>query len=245
MARAGTAPNHDRLKAGLAAGVLQVGLVYGLIVGLNVDMTSVPNEVLKVYDILQDPPTPPPEPILPERTKTDEEEGAAAPPNLRARPTPVVAPPTPIPVRSKIVASPAPSPVDGPDASAGASARPGPGTGAGGVGTGTGSGGAGTGSGSGGGSEARRVRGALSFERDYPRAARAIRAEGRVFVRIGIAADGRVSGCTITRSSGNGDLDRTTCRLIVQRFRYAPARDQSGQPIAATESTSFDWRLLP
>lgn len=88
------------------------------------------------------------------------------------------------------------------------------------------------------------MRGGLSFERDYPRAARAIRAQGNVGVRIAIAADGRVSGCTVTRSSGNADLDRTTCSLIVKRFRYAPARDASGRAIPSTENTAFDWRLL-
>jgi protein TonB len=196
MARAGTARNHDRLIAATATGALQAGLLYALITGLNIDIAAIPAEVLKVYDITQDPPPPPVEAV--EQARTEEEEGAAAPPNLRAKPTPVVAPPprVQLPVPPKIVASPVPSPIDGPDPSAGASDRAGPGTGAGGVGTGTGSGGAGTGGGSGG-SGARRVRGSLSFERDYPRAARAIRAEGTVYVRISIAADGRVSACAL------------------------------------------------
>jgi len=242
VAQAGSPPTRDRLVAAIGAAALQAGLLFALITGLNIDLKAVPARVLKVYDLALDPPPLPVEEIVAE-TRTEEKEGAAAPPNLRAKPTPIVAPKPPIPVPSRVVAAPEPSPIDGPDPSAGASDRAGPGTGAGGIGSGTGSGGAGTGGGSGG-ARAQHVRGALSFQRDYPRAARAVRAEGTVSVRIDIAADGRVSGCRVTRSSGNGDLDRTTCGLIVKRFRYTPARDSGGRAIPSSENTAFDWRLL-
>ena len=119
----------------------------------------------------------------------------------------------------------------------------GPGTGAGGLGVGLGSGGQGSGNG-GGGVRAQRVSGAISGERDYPRAARRAGIEGTVSVRFIVDTDGRATGCGVTRSSGHAALDETTCRLIEQRFRYRPARDGQGRLVPESVSRTFDW-LLP
>jgi protein TonB len=88
---------------------------------------------------------------------------------------------------------------------------------------------------------ARRESGAL-VDADYPQAAGRVRAEGTVFVRFLVGTDGRVSGCTVTRSSGNADLDAITCRLVLRRFRYRPARDAQGKPVPESISTNFTWR---
>ena len=133
----------------------------------------------------------------------------------------------------------------GPDISAGASAQPGPGTGAGGVGTGTGSGGTGTGTGRGGiATRARHVSGRID-DRDYPRTAYRDRTEGVVSARLTIATDGRVSRCVVTRSSGNAELDETTCRLIERRFRYEPARDAAGKVVVSEMGWRQSWWLEP
>jgi protein TonB len=118
----------------------------------------------------------------------------------------------------------------------------GPGTGTGGEGVGTGAGG--YGSGTGGGGVARRARLISGFvdDRDYPRAAIEDRASGTVFLRFVVAPNGRVSQCSITRSSGHPALDATTCRLIMRRFRYLPARDRFGRPVAETVNGDHDWR---
>jgi protein TonB len=68
--------------------------------------------------------------------------------------------------------------------------------------------------------------------------------EGSVAVRFTVEPSGRVSGCTVIRSSANEELDSTTCRLIEQRFRYRPARDSEGRPVPEVISRTFDW-LLP
>ena len=62
-------------------------------------------------------------------------------------------------------------------------------------------------------------------------------------MRFTVGIDGRVSGCTVTRSSGYALLDTTTCRLIEKRFRYHPARDAQGQPVAETISLFYQWGL--
>jgi len=120
--------------------------------------------------------------------------------------------------------------------SAGAAPIAGPGTGAGGQGNGTGSGAGGNGTGSGGGlgrgTAPRQIHGRIK-DRDYPESARASGAQGTVWVRYTVTVDGRAINCRVLRSSGNGAIDETTCRLIQGRFRYKPAKDEHGRPVQA------------
>lgn len=87
----------------------------------------------------------------------------------------------------------------------------------------------------GGGSRAQHVSGQI-VPNDHPSAAIETRPEGRVETRFMVGTDGRVSNCRVTRSSGNAALDQTTCRLIEQRFLWAPARDAQGNAIAEERS---------
>ena len=80
---------------------------------------------------------------------------------------------------------------------------------------------------------------------DYPRAARKAGAEGTVHVRFLVNPDGGVGGCTVTRSSGNAELDGTTCRLIERRFRYKPARDARGRPTSDVIVGEQLWWIKP
>jgi protein TonB len=45
----------------------------------------------------------------------------------------------------------------------------------------------------------------------------------------------------VTRSSGSTDLDNTTCRLILERFRFKPSRDPNGRPVPATIVQNHTW----
>jgi protein TonB len=144
--------------------------------------------------------------------------------------------PSPLPAASK--AGPG-------NANAEGGAAVGTGSGAGGHGSGAGSGGSGTGSGDGGpATKSRHLRGELSG-RDYPRAAKRVGAAGTVLVRYTVGTDGRPSGCTVTQSSGNEDLDQVTCRLIERRFRYEPARDARGNPVPDTVTGRHIWWTEP
>ena len=64
-------------------------------------------------------------------------------------------------------------------------------------------------------------------------------------LRFVVAPSGRVADCAVTRSSGSHELDSTTCRLIMARFRYRPARDAQGRPIASTIRGEQAWELGP
>lgn len=225
----------DRIATlALVIGV-HVALAFALI-NLSVDVRDeLPQEVIDVFDV-SNPPLPPP--IVetpPEQPKPKEDEGAASAQNIKSKATPVAAPKPPIvlPIPQPMPATPTPN--TGSDPTQGAAPVPGPGTGGGGSGTGTGSGGAGSGSGgggSGGGAGVRLVRGITN--RDYPPAIqRSWPRGGRIFVRVRVQPDGRVSQCDIMRSFGDASADQWTCSLILQRASFRPATDASGKPIAA------------
>jgi protein TonB len=47
-----------------------------------------------------------------------------------------------------------------------------------------------------------------------------------------------VSGCEITASSGNAELDAATCKYATSRARFAPAKDGEGQPTSGFMPTA-------
>ena len=248
------ADRRDRWRSALIVGAIHLGLGYALLTGLGVTVEPAAESPLSLISLSDEPPPPPAVPMTPEQAAKPTErpkdpEGAAAPPALQNTPTPVVAPepevklpPPPPPIRAAPVAGQGTAPA------AGAAPFPGPGTGRGGVGEGLGSGrfGDGTGGGGGGGRglPAEWLRGAIT-PRDYPPALVERRVEGTVHLRFVVARDGRVRDCRVTRSSGAPLLDATTCRLIVQRFRYRPARDAAGRPVEEVILGDHAWQLGP
>jgi protein TonB len=247
MALANGDRHQDRLKAAVGVAAFHALLGYAFVTGLAVDFAHGVADDLKIFDVPEAPPPPPADKSVPAKVKAEAPEGAASPPSLTAKATPLVAPPPKVQLDlppPPIVTSPKPAPALGNDRSTGASDIDGPGTGSGGEGAGTGSGGRGSGTGGGIAERAKRVSGSISGATDYPRAARRGRIEGSVSVRFTVGIDGSVSGCRVTRSSANDELEATTCRLVERRFRYEPARNAEGRPVPEVVSRTFDW-LLP
>jgi len=228
-----------RIGAALGAALVQGALLYLLIAGLGVKLPRTVQPVTRLLDFTL-PEPPPPEPVAePEPRKAPKREGEGAPPNLVSRATEIVVPPPALPLPVMPVA---PRADTGGDASSGNAPVTGPGTGAGGQGNGPGSGGAGNGPGGGGGTVLRLLRGRITG-RDYPKQALEAGASGTVGLRFVVGTNGRVTDCTVTRSSGNASLDETTCRLIRERFRYAPSRDARGRAYADTVTGEHVWEL--
>ncbi|WP_380874297.1 energy transducer TonB [Sphingomonas sp. DBB INV C78] len=109
---------------------------------------------------------------------------------------------------------------------------------------GDGSGGAGTGAGAGGGdaedfTEARQIRGRFRNS-DFPESA-----EGatplRVGVRFAVGPAGRVDQCEIIAPSGYPELDAMTCRVIIDRYRFRPARDGQGVAVTEVMEEAYTW----
>ena len=78
---------------------------------------------------------------------------------------------------------------------------------------------------------------------DYPNEAVRRGQQGYVTVRYTITAEGRVSDCGVTRSSGFPLLDAVPCRLLRSRARFRPALDENGSPRATTATTSMQFWL--
>jgi periplasmic protein TonB len=234
------ASSRSRVASGLLSALIVGAIGWALLSGLGVARHVAGEAGLALFDAT--PPVHREPPPRPDPKRNRRPEGAAAPPNLRARPTEVVAPVpvVPLPVPPPVIAAPVAGPGAAP--SAGAADRPGPGTGAGGVGTGFGSGGGGDGDGGGWDDETppRRLRGRIR-DADFPREAAEAGAGGVVSVRYYVEVDGRPTGCTVTRSSGSAALDATTCRLIEQRFRYRPSLDGRGRPVRSVVVVDHEW----
>ena len=236
--------SSDRVRSAIAVVVLHLLLGYVLIIGLGVSVRDTVNDSLVLLDLANESEPPPPPPTsIPAPARDKRPEGAASPPNLRATPTEIVAPTPKIPLFVPPPIAAAPIAGRGAASSAGAADVRGPGTGSGGQGVGTGSGDSGTGAGGGGGggSPLRWVKGEIGPE-DYPRGPLEAGIGGTVGLRFVVGADGRVSDCAVTRSSGNAALDATTCRLIRKRFRYRPKRDSSGRAVADVVTGEHEWR---
>jgi len=60
---------------------------------------------------------------------------------------------------------------------------------------------------------------------------------------LSIDAAGKVTGCTVTRSTGHGALDAATCELVTKRARFEPARDSAGKPSAGSYTGTITWKI--
>lgn len=76
----------------------------------------------------------------------------------------------------------------------------------------------------------------------YPAAALVARAEGRTSFVLMIQPNGRPSDCQITKTSGNADLDKTTCELFRKGY-FNPAVDENGTKVAGEWSSAMNWKL--
>lgn len=80
---------------------------------------------------------------------------------------------------------------------------------------------------------------------EYPVEAIRLGQEGTTAFRLDVGPNGRVTGCTVTASSGSAVLDATTCRLMRSRPRFTPATDERGQPTTNSVNARIRWTLPP
>ncbi|MXO75108.1 TonB family protein [Altererythrobacter aerius] len=214
--------------------LLHLAAIYGLAKAFAPGATaSVERAVLSAVTVTVEtrdfvpPPEPAPQP----------DPGEAGDPGKKAVPRPVVAPDPPVVIKQ---APPAPKASStGAGNSSGAS-EAGSGTGAGGSGTGTGSGSGGGGQGGGVATQPVHISGAINNARDYPTppGGRQARIGTEVVVKVTVGTNGRARDCSVFRPSPDAEADRITCRLVVDRLRFRPATDSSGNPVEAP----FYWR---
>lgn len=233
-----TTGRRGRIAAMLAAGAINLGLVLGLIHGLDANIVGKTVQAISAFNVPLPSPSPSPPPSPEPVAKAHEPAAAAAPPAAKARPKEIVAPKPPLAIPRETVKAP-PVASSG-DATRVGAAEAGPGTGAGGRGVGTGAAGSGTGSGGGRARRAEKIAGEIS-PRDYPAAMREARIGKFVVISYLVGIDGRVTDCRVVQPSGVPEADAVTCRLAVQRHRYRPALDASGEPVAVRTGWKQWW----
>lgn len=188
---------------------------YAFITGLAFNVIKKVNKDLNVFDVKEEPPPPVEKPPPP-------------PPQQKVEPPPMVAPP-PIVQTPTIIAPPiqtvrvAPPPVITPTAPVAPPPPPAPTI-----------------------SQAAGAKGDPAqwvTSDDYPPGDLRDEHEGVSAVAWDINTQGRIENCHTTQSSGFPSLDDAACRVLTRRGRYAPAKDQSGNPIVSHQSRRVRWQM--
>ncbi|HEY5721435.1 MAG TPA: energy transducer TonB [Allosphingosinicella sp.] len=208
--------SNSRLAAIIIVAILHAFLGYAFVTGLAYNVTKKVLQDLKTFDV-EEPPPPPDEPPPP-------------PPDVPVPPPPVTAPPrvieTQMPTSSPLPPPPPPQPVPPPQPPLPPPPPPPP-------------------------PPPKKVEparakanlGSLISNDDYPASALRAEEEGVTGFRLSVGANGRVTNCTVTSSSGSSALDAATCRLLTSRARFTPAKDSSGQATSDTVSARIVWRI--
>ena len=80
-------------------------------------------------------------------------------------------------------------------------------------------------------------------DEDYPSNAVRNEEQGTTRFRLAVGPDGKVKECTVTSSSGSSALDATTCRLMKQRARFTPARNNRDEATSDSVASAIRWVL--
>lgn len=226
-------PRAARIGFAVLIVLLHLALLYGLMRALAPDLTvRTVDRALSVFTVTVTTPDPPATP--PAEPEPRPEEGTAGAEGRKAEPRAAMAPKAAIPI-AKAPAPPVAA--QGTQDSSGAQ-QTGAGTGAGGEGVGTGSGRGGAGRGGMPAKGVEKIAGDINSAKDYPRKTREQRIGRSVTVMLAVGTDGRVTDCRVTEPSPDAAADAITCRLASERFRFRPATDTSGNPVAG----KYAWR---
>lgn len=216
MAYADQSVSSRKVVAIVLVALLHAVLGYAFITGLAYNVIKKVASDLKTFDVKEEPPPPEQKPPPP-------------PPDQKVEPPPMVAPPpivqvmnpAPAPVIVQTVTH-APPVIITPTAPVAPPPKP---------------------------SIAKQARprgdiGSWVSPEDYPSRALREGTEGVVTIAFDIGADGRVSGCHVTASSGSPELDNATCGPFTRHARYSPAQDSAGAKIAQPgQSQRIRWRI--
>ena len=220
---------NRRPNAAALAGAFGIPGAFGalLIVGLAVTVTNTPKPANPDARNITDIPLPPPPPPTP-TPETKQSDATTTTTTTTATPTP----PTPFPVElgqgdpvntfpitgDPVTTGPIEYGIPGPTPSAASIYDP--------VGA-----------------KAKGKPGTWVTNEDYRPRWIAEELSGTARFTLQIDARGKVTGCTITRSTGHAALDKATCDLVSKRARFDAARDGNGKPVSGTYSNSVRWSI--
>lgn len=207
----------EKVVAFLFTAIVFGAFAYAFVTGLAYNVIKHTLSEMKVIDVNTPPPPPPKKPPPPPKNVPQPK---TPPPPVA--PPPIVAPPVVAPpiISTVTHAPPAPPPVITPKAPV---APPAPREAVG--------------------AKPRGNPGNWVTTEDYPPGAIRNNEQGRTGFKLSVSAEGRVTECTVTSSSGFSDLDATACRELQRRARFSPAKDASGNAIPTTYSSSVLWQI--
>ena len=207
----------NRTLAIIIVAILQLGLGYAIVTGLAYNVIKKAAEDLKTFDVEEQPP-PPEEPPPPPKDMPKVPPPPTVPPPLvrvNTPPPPIQVIEAPTPPPIPPVVQAPPPPAPPPPPHKTVSAQ-----------------------------SAKGDLRTLFNGDDYPASAQASGAEGTAQATLTIGPDGRVTGCNLIRSTGNGALDSATCNILRRRAKFVPARDSNGNATSDTITTPpITWRL--
>jgi protein TonB len=206
----------ERTVAAVITAAILAIVGYMFYTGLAFNVIKKAAQDLNVIDIKDQPPPPPKVPPPPPKQEKAPPPPISAPPPLVSAPTPPVftAPPPPP------YTPPAP-PTITPPAPPAPPAKPSQASGL----------------------KPKGAPGDWVTSDDYPPGALRNEEQGSTGFKLSVGPDGRVTGCTVTRSSGFPDLDDTACKLLPRRARFTPAKDTAGNGMAAEYSSTIRWQI--
>jgi periplasmic protein TonB len=218
MAYAGRMPDKSRALTVLTVAGLHGMALYGLVTGLGVDYVKDAITVLQGHNIPAEvSPPPPPEQVFDEAVSKPTTQPTSRPieavPNTLVTRDPIIVPIGPIEpfVVDPPVAGPTIAPTPDKPLLTPRSVRP------------------------------RNNPGGWVSTNDYPPGALRREEQGAVRFELAIGADGRVTGCRITASSGFPDLEAATCSNVTRRARFEPASDATGARVPGSYNGSIRW----
>ncbi len=210
-------PRRVRIATLVLVALIHVGIGIGVVRMFTPDLpAAIIKSVFEAYQVV----------VFTPRPEVKVKPGPAAPEGRNADPRAVSAPRVELPLHPQ----PAPPASGaGQENAAGAAAQ----------GTGTGAGGDGRGTGGGRGArQLEKIAGEINSAKDYRKKTRDLRIGQSVTILLSVGNDGRVTGCKVTMPSPDAEADVTTCRLASERFRFRPATDRNGNPVAG----QYAWR---
>ena len=244
------ANTNNRAVSALASTAIVAGIGAMLVFGLQAGGVVKAAQALVSIDLIVPPPSPTPTPPPPPKPAAKSApKGDPGQRNLMNKATQIVAikPPIVLITPPPVVVATTPANT-GNATQSGASDRAGPGQGAGGFGNGQGGGGLGGGGNGGDGngvsqaSPPRPIRDKLAYKYipdDVGEPGETV----SLGVQYVVGPDGRVSNCTVDRSSGYPRFDRLACQLIEQIFLFRPARDRAGRPVSTNVGQDHYWEI--
>jgi len=218
MAYADHSETSSRTISIVIVALIHVVLGYAFVTGLGMKYVKKAAEQLNVIDVKEEPPPPdePPPPPPPKPAEMPPPPVVAPPPIVQTQAVAPVIQTAPRPVPLPPVLPPTPAPPPPPPPRPAKAVEP-----------------------------RGNPGGWFDNDRDYPSRALREEREGTVAVRLSIDENGRVSNCSVTRSSGSDDLDQKTCEIFSRRGRFRPAEDASGNKIATTwNSPGIVWKIV-